>query len=33
MEWFSVGEMRHLTNIVDCDYGLFGQQAITGEAS
>jgi 8-oxo-dGTP diphosphatase len=33
LKWFSVGEMCQLTNIVDCDYALFAQQAITGEAS
>jgi 8-oxo-dGTP diphosphatase len=32
LKWFSVGEMRQLTNIVDCDYVLFAEQAMTGEA-
>ena len=33
LRWFSVGDMRQLTNIVDGDYALFAQQAMTGEAS
>jgi len=33
LKWFSVSEMRRLTNIVDSDYPLFAQQALTGEAS
>ncbi len=33
LKWFSVSEMRRLTNIVDNDYPLFAQQALTGEAS
>jgi 8-oxo-dGTP diphosphatase len=33
LKWFSVSEMRQLTNIVDKDYPLFAQQALTGEAS
>jgi 8-oxo-dGTP pyrophosphatase MutT (NUDIX family) len=33
LKWFSVSEMRLLTNIVDADYPLFAQRAITGEAS
>jgi 8-oxo-dGTP diphosphatase len=33
LKWFSVSEMRQLTNIVDCDYALFAQQAMAGEAS
>jgi 8-oxo-dGTP diphosphatase len=31
-KWFSVGEMRELTNIVDCDYALSARQAMTGGA-
>jgi 8-oxo-dGTP diphosphatase len=31
IKWFSVDEMRLLTNIVDADYPLFAQQALTGE--
>jgi len=33
LKWFSVSEMRLLTNIVDCDYPSFAHQAITGTAS
>ena len=33
LKWFSVGDMRQLTNIVDGDYALYAQQAMTGEAS
>jgi len=33
LKWFTVGEMRQLTNIVDSDYPSFAQQAITGAAS
>jgi 8-oxo-dGTP diphosphatase len=33
LKWFSVSEMRLLTNIVDCDYPMLAQQAMTGEAS
>ncbi len=33
LKWFSVGEMRLLTNIVDCDYPLLAHQAMTGEAT
>jgi 8-oxo-dGTP diphosphatase len=33
LRWFSVSEMRQLTNIVDRDYALFAHQAMTGEAS
>jgi 8-oxo-dGTP pyrophosphatase MutT (NUDIX family) len=32
LRWFSVGEMRLLNNIVDCDYPLYAEQAMTGEA-
>ena len=32
LKWFSVSEMRQLTNIVDSDYPQFAQQAMTGEA-
>jgi 8-oxo-dGTP pyrophosphatase MutT (NUDIX family) len=30
LKWFSVSEMRELTNIVDCDYALFARQAMMG---
>ena len=33
LKWFSVSEMRLLTNIVDCDYPQFAHQAITSAAS
>ena len=33
LKWFSVSEMRVLTNIVDCDYPSYADQAMTGEAS
>jgi 8-oxo-dGTP diphosphatase len=33
LKWFSVSEMRLLTNIVDSDYPLFAQKAMTDEAS
>ena len=33
LKWFSVSEMRQLSNIVDSDYALFAQQAMMGEAS
>jgi 8-oxo-dGTP diphosphatase len=33
LKWFTVSEMRLLTNIVDSDYPRFAQQAITGAAS
>jgi 8-oxo-dGTP diphosphatase len=33
LKWFDVSEMRQLTNIVDNDYPLFAQRALTGEAS
>jgi 8-oxo-dGTP diphosphatase len=33
LKWFSVSEMRLLTNIVDCDYSLFAEQALTNDAS
>ena len=32
LKWFSVSEMRLLTNIVDGDYLLLAHQALTGEA-
>ena len=32
LKWFSVSEMRLLTNIVDCDYPLYAEQAMAGEA-
>ena len=31
LKWFSVSEMRALTNLVDSDYPLFAEQAMTGE--
>ena len=30
LKWFSISEMQLLTNIVDSDYPLFAQQAMTG---
>ena len=33
LKWFSVSEMRLLTNIVDGDYPLFAEQALTDDAS
>jgi len=33
LKWFSVSEMRLMTNIVDCDYPLYAEQAMAGEAS
>jgi 8-oxo-dGTP pyrophosphatase MutT (NUDIX family) len=33
LKWFSIGEMRLLKNIVDCDYPLFAQLAMTGKAT
>jgi 8-oxo-dGTP diphosphatase len=33
LKWFSVDEMRLLTNLVDSDYPLFAQQALTGKMS
>jgi 8-oxo-dGTP diphosphatase len=33
LRWFSVGEMRLLNNIVDCDYPLYAEQAIAREAN
>ena len=33
LKWFSVSEMRLLANIVDCDYPLFAEQALTNDAS
>jgi hypothetical protein len=33
LKWFSVSEMRLLTNIVDPDYPLFAQWAIADEAT
>jgi 8-oxo-dGTP pyrophosphatase MutT (NUDIX family) len=33
LKWFSLGEMRLLTNIVDCDYPLFAEQVLTNDAS
>jgi 8-oxo-dGTP diphosphatase len=32
LKWFSVREMRLLTNIVDCDYPSFAERALTSEA-
>jgi 8-oxo-dGTP diphosphatase len=33
LKWFSISEMRLLTNIVDSDYPLFAQIAMTGKAT
>ena len=33
LKWFSVSEMGLLTNIVDCDYPLFAQQALANDVS
>jgi 8-oxo-dGTP diphosphatase len=33
LRWFSLGEMRLLANIVDADYPLFAQLAMTGSAN
>jgi 8-oxo-dGTP diphosphatase len=33
LKWFSVSEMLLLTNIVDCDYPLFAQRAMTDDAT
>jgi 8-oxo-dGTP diphosphatase len=33
LRWFSIDEMRLLTNIVDADYPLFAQLAMTGCAN
>ena len=33
LRWFSISEMRLLTNIVDPDYPQFAQTAITGHAT
>src|SRR5438105_10663943 len=33
LSWFTVSEMRQLTNIVDSDYPGFAQRVITGTAS
>ena len=32
LSWFSVGEMRQLTNIVDCDYPVFAERAMKNQA-
>jgi 8-oxo-dGTP diphosphatase len=32
LKWFSVREMRLLTNIVDCDYPSFAERALRSEA-
>ena len=29
LKWFSIDEMRLLTNMVDCDYSLFAQRAVS----
>jgi 8-oxo-dGTP diphosphatase len=31
LKWFSVSDMRALTNLVDSDYPSFAEQALTGE--
>jgi 8-oxo-dGTP diphosphatase len=33
LRWFSISEMASLTNIADCNYPLYAQRAMTGEAS
>lgn len=33
LKWFSVSDMRLLTNLVDSDYPLFAEQALTGKVS
>jgi 8-oxo-dGTP pyrophosphatase MutT (NUDIX family) len=33
LKWFSISEMLLLKNIVDCDYPLFAQLAMTGKAT
>ena len=33
LRWFSVGEMRLLNNIVDCDYPLYAEQAMARGAN
>ena len=33
LKWFSISEMLLLTNIVDSDYPLFAQLAMTGKAT
>lgn len=33
LKWFSVSEMRLLSNLVDSDYPLFAEQALTGKVS
>ena len=33
LKWFSISEMLLLTNIVDCDYPLFAQQAAAANSS
>jgi 8-oxo-dGTP diphosphatase len=33
LRWFSISDMASLTNIVDCDYPLYAQRAMTGEGS
>ena len=33
LKWFSIGEMRGLTNIVDADYPLLAQQAMARNAT
>jgi 8-oxo-dGTP diphosphatase len=33
LKWFSVGDMRLLTNLVDSDYLLLAEQALTGKIS
>jgi 8-oxo-dGTP diphosphatase len=33
LKWFTISEMRQLTNIVDADYPSFAYQVVTGAAS
>jgi hypothetical protein len=33
LKWFSISEMLPLTNMVDSDYPLFAQLAMTGKAT
>jgi 8-oxo-dGTP diphosphatase len=33
LRWFGISDMAALTNIVDCDYPLYAQRAMTSEGS
>lgn len=33
LKWFSLGEMRRLANIIDCDYPLLAERSMCGEAA